>query len=370
MPFLHGDPSPSNPRSDAAVLRRDVADVEARLALALAAKQEAAASVARLKCELAGALREASGLKRRLESLGASDRNGFGASCGGLQLVGLDLAGCEARILNATNMDVSLAGWTVRVVADESLVEAAGPDGALVVVQSPSRAAGNGGRRRNSDVARRHAFHFPFDFMLAAGSEATVRWGPELRDYGNGNCFHWLRPQDFDASDVVVVRSLDSEGDDADDAAAGAAAGAGDEDDPDAPLRRGALCLVDPNGGVSHTVPLMPDAGGGDPALGGRRARTSSLGSGGRRGVTFGGDSGGGGGGVGGGGGGGGNSGAGSTPWASRSSRFFDSADNTPVSAATSDRGGGGATPGATPGAWSTSKASWSAALATPRRLG
>jgi hypothetical protein len=164
------------------------------------------------------------------------------------------------------------------------------PDVAItqVRVESPARAKGGGGRgRRDSDVARRHAFHFPFDFLLAAGSCAVVKWGPERGpDAGDpdANTFRWQRPLDFDASDVVAIAFRPDGGDDdggGDGDEGGGAAGAavgglgspysragarlggwggggGDDDDPDAALKAGALCLVDPEGAVSHAVRLLP----------------------------------------------------------------------------------------------------------------
>ena len=83
----------------------------------------------------------------------------------------------------------------------------------------------------------RRVFAFDYDFMLAAGTTATVRWGPNELSYGDGNQFHWQRPQDFDRLDV-------SHGED-------------DGSDPDAPLRHGLLCLVDPNGVAANSVSLM-----------------------------------------------------------------------------------------------------------------
>ena len=171
-------------------------------------------------------------------------------------------------------------------MADAELVRGAGPEG-TVRVSSPGSKAGRGARR-DSGLARRHAFHFPFDFMLAAGSSATVRWGPAQVAWDGGNTFHWLRPEDFDATDVVVV-SRDGEELGQPQPGAAAAAGAAPvaslysragatlggwqggggngaaarEDDPDAPLRAGAMCLVDPNGTVSHTIPLMAGGVGG-----------------------------------------------------------------------------------------------------------
>lgn len=89
---------------------------------------------------------------------------------------------------------------------------------------------------------------FDFNFFYP-----IIRWGPEAANYGDGNQLHWRRPQDFDASDVVVVH--------------GKAAATAWEGDPDAPLRHGALCLVDPNATVNHTLPLLAagDAAAGAP---------------------------------------------------------------------------------------------------------
>lgn len=156
-----------------------------------------------------------------------------------------------------------------------------------VRVRSPAQGKG-AGRRRDSDVARRHAFHFPFDFMLAAGSCAVVRWGPDYTPLSeaDANTFAWQRPYDFDASDVVSV-AINGIEDEAGDgirggghdegmgglsspySRAGARLGGWNTDtandpDPDAALKAGALCLVDPEGAVTHAVRLLNPEGGGD----------------------------------------------------------------------------------------------------------
>jgi len=158
-----------------------------------------------------------------------------------------------------------------------------------VRVRSPAQGKG-AGRRRDSDVARRHAFHFPFDFMLAAGSCAVVRWGPDYTPMSesDANTFNWQRPYDFDASDVVAVALSDVDDDeDGDVSGGGVGAGSGEgmsglsspysragarlggwnaenahEPDPDFALKTGALCLVDPEGAVTHAVRLSDSEGG------------------------------------------------------------------------------------------------------------
>jgi len=167
-----------------------------------------------------------------------------------------------------------------------------------VRVRSPAQGKG-AGRRRDSDVARRHAFHFPFDFMLAAGSCAVVRWGPEYTPLSeaDANTFTWQRPYDFDASDVVsvAIHGIDDEaGESSSSSSSGGGAGdlgAGNDEpmgglsspysragarlggwntdtandpDPDAALKAGALCLVDPEGAVTHAVRLLNPEGGDD----------------------------------------------------------------------------------------------------------
>eukprot|EP00615_Pteridomonas_danica_P006803 CAMPEP_0114374056 /NCGR_PEP_ID=MMETSP0101-20121206/35317_1 /TAXON_ID=38822 ORGANISM="Pteridomonas danica, Strain PT" /NCGR_SAMPLE_ID=MMETSP0101 /ASSEMBLY_ACC=CAM_ASM_000211 /LENGTH=425 /DNA_ID=CAMNT_0001527581 /DNA_START=27 /DNA_END=1304 /DNA_ORIENTATION=- len=275
-------------------LERDINTVEKRLSRASEEQAVATAEVQRLKRDLisvetsntglkrrlealGGGVRNGyglssgglsvetsnTGLKRRLEALGGGVRNGYGLSSGGLHLTNLDLINCSVSISNKTNMDVSLDGWTVRIISDKSLFTTDGLqqqiDGA-VMVRSPHRE----GSRRDSFVRQRHAFVFPFDFMLAAGSDAVIRWGPEVTDYGDLNQFHWERPQDFDASDVVVITSENE-------AANGGGGGLTDQSsnnnsvDPDKGLREGALCLVDPNGVVSFTLPLLSN----EDALGG-----------------------------------------------------------------------------------------------------
>jgi len=331
-------------------LERDCTEVELRLACAAEDRAATTAELKRVKAELSTSQRSGGLLKRRLEALGEGPLTAFGLSSQGLRLRGLDLASCVAEVHNATNMDVSLAGWTVRVVGESHLVSAANttmggeqPEG-VVVVSSPKRAdkrgrgGGGGGERqssrRDSLVARRHAFYFPFDFMLAAGSTATIRWGPTYTDYGDTNQFHWQRPEDFDASDVVVVTVAGETGEpdgvyDNDDGSGGdddaahnggrnadyavsagpgggvtglgsflasapsahtsaaAALGGwgvnGGNEDPDASLREGSMCLVDPNGVLTHTVPLMQQE---IPPSGSRRSLVhSSMGTD-RRGVA------------------------------------------------------------------------------------
>jgi hypothetical protein len=176
-------------------LERDCVEVEERLRRAAEERRETQSELARLRAGLQASERSNGHLKRRLEALGAGAATAFGLSAQGLRLRSLDLAACVVQVHNATNMDVSLAGWTVRVVGGSHLLPAAAaaavvaantmagfqnnnsgcdqPEG-VVVVRSPKR--GRGGRsRRDSLVARRHAFYFPFDFMLAAGSAATIR---------------------------------------------------------------------------------------------------------------------------------------------------------------------------------------------------
>lgn len=46
-------------------------------------------------------------------------------------------------------------------------------------------------------------FAFSDDFMLAAGSSATIHWGLHVRDYGDSNRLHWLRPQDLAAFETA-----------------------------------------------------------------------------------------------------------------------------------------------------------------------
>lgn len=74
-------------------------------------------------------------------------------------------------------------------------------------------------------------------------------WGPEVIDYGDLNQFHWERPLDFDASDVVLVASTSQQDN--------GGLNVNHQEDPDKALREGALCLVDPNGLVSFTLPLL-----------------------------------------------------------------------------------------------------------------
>lgn len=83
-------------------------------------------------------------------------------------------------------------------------------------------------------------------------------------DYGDLNQFHWERPLDFDASDVVIVSSSNNQGNSKKQAKKHATFDTSkhsnsddDDNDPDAALKEGALCLVDPNGVVSFTLPLL-----------------------------------------------------------------------------------------------------------------
>ena len=166
-------------------LERDCEQVEQWLLRASQEKRATDAELKRLKASLGSSERSNGLLKRRLEAFGQGASTAFGLSCQGLKLRSLDLAACCVQVHNATNMDVSLAGWTVRVVGESHLVSEAGmgggvgegdqPDG-VVVVSSPKRQGSRGARsRRDSLVAKRHAFYFPFDFMLAAGSTSTIR---------------------------------------------------------------------------------------------------------------------------------------------------------------------------------------------------
>lgn len=155
-------------------LERDIDNVEKRLIRASEEQAITMAEMNRLKKELEDSNDSNYKLKRRLEALGGDSRNGYGLSSGGLHLNNLDLVDCCVTIKNTTNMDVSLDGWTVRVISGNSISNSSDgqsqADG--MMVKSPLN--GEGGRR-DSIVRRRHAFIFPFDFMLAAGSDAIVR---------------------------------------------------------------------------------------------------------------------------------------------------------------------------------------------------
>lgn len=124
-------------------LKRDLTTVESQLAVAARDKHEALGEVRRLAQQLAREAAAQRSLKRKLDTLGAAHGyggpNGVGHLFAGLQLQGLDLAECVCEVKNATNMDVSLAGWTVRVVADASLVvDGAGGDGTVRSRLSPA----------------------------------------------------------------------------------------------------------------------------------------------------------------------------------------------------------------------------------------
>jgi hypothetical protein len=160
-------------------LERDIDTVERRLTRAAEEHAVSLAEVNRLKSELNETITANHNLKRRLDALGGGDgsRNVFGLSSGsGLHLTQLDLVECRVSISNKTNMDVSLDGWTVRVISGDYLNSAErtqGEGGGGVVVKSPGSSSSD--NRRDSLVKRRHAFVFPFDFMLAAGSDAVIR---------------------------------------------------------------------------------------------------------------------------------------------------------------------------------------------------
>lgn len=123
-------------------LKRDLSSVESELGAVSRDKSEAQGEVKRLAQQLASEEAVKRSMKRKLDALtsgssgggllGGGGGAGMGAVIAGLQLQHLDLAECVCEVRNATNMDVSLAGWTVRVVADASLVvETAGPDGSV-----------------------------------------------------------------------------------------------------------------------------------------------------------------------------------------------------------------------------------------------
>lgn len=154
-------------RADA--LTRDIAKVEGELSQVTADRDRALADAQALRRELSGAGREGTALKRKLEAqealLAQQAQLGRG-SMRGLELCGLDLTSCVVEVENCTNMDVSLAGWTVRF-ADSATLRTA--HGEAIVVHSPSA---NG---RRDSLVRRHAFCFPFDFMLAAGTRAIIK---------------------------------------------------------------------------------------------------------------------------------------------------------------------------------------------------
>jgi hypothetical protein len=120
-------------------LARDLARVEAQLAVAAHDKHEAVAEGRRLAQQLAREVAAQRSLKRKLDAFGAATSGYGGHLPAGLQLQGLDLAACVCEVKNATNMDVSLAGWTVRVVADAHLVDGAGPDGAVRALRTAQR---------------------------------------------------------------------------------------------------------------------------------------------------------------------------------------------------------------------------------------
>jgi len=125
-------------------LKRDLSSVESELGAVSRDKSKAQGEVKRLAQQLASEEAVKRSMKRKLDAftsgsssgggllLGDGGGGGMGAVIAGLQLQHLDLAECVCEVRNATNMDVSLAGWTVRVVADASLVvETAGPDGSV-----------------------------------------------------------------------------------------------------------------------------------------------------------------------------------------------------------------------------------------------
>jgi hypothetical protein len=121
-------------------LKRDLTSAESELGAVSRDKSEAQGEVRRLAQKLASEEAVKRSMKRKLDaftsgSSGGGPHNssgGVGAVIAGLQLQHLDLTECVCEVRNATNMDVSLAGWTVRVVADASLVvETAGPDGSV-----------------------------------------------------------------------------------------------------------------------------------------------------------------------------------------------------------------------------------------------